>query len=476
MNKENYTILHSSGKTLPEPKKEPRVNKIVIFVVVAVSLLMTTVDTTIVATALETLQHELNTSVNWIGWTITAYSFGFVLMLPLSAKLAVLFGPRKVFVASVSVFTLASLLCGLSGGIELLIILRVIQALGAAGITPSVTAIIVDHFGAARDRAVGLFGSIFPIGVMIGPVFGGLIVTYWTWPWIFFVNVPLGLMVIVMSLIYIPKDKKPVLQPQSSMDTKGMIWLGMGLLAAMFALTYLGEENTRILSPEFAGLLALTSIGFTGFIRHINRKKQPFIKPVFVYGKAFGSVNFINLLYTGLTQGVIALVPLYAANRYGINALNASVLLISQGIASVILSTLMSVRLRKTGYRLPLYVGSMMIITGTALLSFAPFFPIYPYYWMMLATFIIGCGMGTISPAARNAGLQLVPEESATLAALRSLCIQLGTIICIATATAFIAVAAFPGETQSYFYLGLAAFLLLFIPVVSKVPEHKGSW
>lgn len=456
-------------------QEEPGLNRVVVFIVVAISLLMTTVDTTIVATALDTLQKELHTTVNWIGWVMTAYSFGFVLMLPLSAKLGDIYGSRRIFIGSISLFTMASLGCGFTHQIESLIVLRVVQAIGAAGITPSVTAIIVDHFGSARDRAVSLFGSIFPIGVMIGPIFGGLIVTYWSWPWIFFVNVPLGLLVILMSFIFIPKDTFTK-QARSKMDITGLIWMGLGILSAMFAVAYLGEEETSIGSPFFLLLLLLSSICFGCFIRHINRVSKPFIAPLFVYGKGFGQVNFLNLLYTGMTQGVIALVPLYAANLYGLNAMDASVLLISQGIASVFLSTLVTLLLRRTGYRPPLYVGSVLVILGTILLAFDPVFSITPYYWMMGATFLIGCGMGTISPPARNAGLQLAPKESATIAALRSLCIQLGAIISIAIATAIIASSSHPGETQSYIYLGVAVFFALMIPVIRGVPEHKGSW
>src|SRR5699024_12922 len=100
---------------------------------------------------------------------------------------------------------------------------RVIQAVGAAGITPSVTAIIVDHFGSARDRAVSLFGSIFPVGVMLGPIFGGLFVTYWSWRWIFFVNVPIGLVVIVLALKYVPGDvSRKSTGPK--MDFLGLLW------------------------------------------------------------------------------------------------------------------------------------------------------------------------------------------------------------------------------------------------------------
>src|SRR6185437_3163506 len=154
---------------------KPPVSRVVIF--------------TIVATALHALQHGLHTTINWAGWTITAYSFGFVLMLPVSGKFSERYGCRKVFLWSIIAFTLASLGCGLSDNIYVLIAMRAVQAAGGAGFTPSATGIIVERFGDERDRAVGFFGSIFSTGAMVGPIFGGIFVSYWSWRDIFFVNV-----------------------------------------------------------------------------------------------------------------------------------------------------------------------------------------------------------------------------------------------------------------------------------------------
>jgi len=127
-------------------------------------------DSTIVATALYSLHRGLQTSINWAEWTITAYSFGFVLMLPLSDKLSERYGRRRVVLGSVVAFTTASLFCGLATNIYMLIALRALQAAGGAGFTPSATWIVVDHFGPVRDRAVSLFGSIFPVAAMTGPI------------------------------------------------------------------------------------------------------------------------------------------------------------------------------------------------------------------------------------------------------------------------------------------------------------------
>lgn len=466
----NNTSKNAEGtQTLP-------IRKGLVFTIVALALLMTTVDSTIVATALETLQKDLNTTINWAGWILTAYSFGLVLMLPISAKLSMHFGHRRIFLLSVIVFTLASICCGLSSNIFVIIVFRIIQAIGGAGITPSATGIVVDYFGHSRDRAVSFFGSIFPAGAMIGPIFGGLFVTYWTWRGIFFINAPIGIVIILLCLRFIPHDPPTKGKQRSNMDFIGLIWLAFGLLAPMLIASYLGEEDSRLLSYKFIGLLIIGIIAMIGFFRHIAHVKQPFVDPRFIHGKGFGAVNLLNIIYSGGVIGAISLVPLYAINRYDISALNSGTLLIAEGIASVALSTIVTLLLRRTGYRLPLYIGCSTMIIGLALLSMDPLFNMSPYIWLAASSFFIGIGIGTNSPPARNAGLQLAPENSATIAALRTLCIQLGIIITIAVATAIIAGTKSPHNTQAYIYIFMALWLILYLPLISKIPEHRGAW
>ncbi|MGH7000339.1 MAG: MFS transporter, partial [Stellaceae bacterium] len=272
-----------------------------VFTIVALALLMMAIDSTIVATALHSLQHGLHTSVNWAGWTLTAYSFGFVLMLPVSGRLSVWYGRRRVFLGSVIAFTAASLCCGLADNIYVLIALRAMQAAGGAGFTPSATGIIVDHFGDARDRAISLFGSIFSIGGMIGPIFGGLFVSYWTWRGVFFVNVPIGVAIIVLTLRYVPRDRPGARDIRQRIDTGGMALLGCGLLAGMLAAAYIGEKNAHAWSPAFVALLFIAIVALWMFFRHIDRSAHPFITPRLIHGPGFGPVNLINGLYGGIT-------------------------------------------------------------------------------------------------------------------------------------------------------------------------------
>ncbi len=448
----------------------------VVFAIVALALLMMSIDSTIVATALHSLRRGLHTSIGWAGWTITAYSLGFVVMLPISGRLSELYGCRNVFLGSIIAFTVASLCCGLADNIHVLIALRALQAVGGAGFTPSATKIIIDNFGRARDRAVGLFGSIFSVGAMVGPVFGGLFVTYSSWRGIFLVNVPIGLTVILLALRYAPADRPRSAGARPRVDAFGIALLGSGLLFGMFAISYLGETAAHAWSPWPAIPFVIAIFALWMFFRHIHRSAHPFIAPRLISGPGFGAVNLLNAVYGGVTSGVIALVPLYAINRYGISALDSSGLLVAQAAAAIILSVASAFALRQTGYRMPLYAGGAVMVVGMLMLAFSPVKPVTPYIWLSCSTFLIGVGRGANNPASRNAGLQLAPESSSTLAALRTMCMQIGTILTVTVDTATLASSNDPGQVQALLFALAAALVLAATPLIARIPEHSGSW
>ena len=461
----------------PHDTGTPTINRALAFATVGLALLMMSVDSTIVATALHALQRGLHTSINWVGWTITAYSFGFVLMLPITGRLSERYGRRRVFRVSVVVFTSASLCCALAQDIYMLIVLRALQAAGGAGFTPSATGIVVDYFGDMRDRAVSLFGSIFPVGAMIGPIFGGLFVRYWSWRGVFFVNVPIGIAILLMALRHIPRDPPHARDTAARMDVAGMLLLGVGLLAGMLAASCLGERHTTVAAPLFVAPLAVAAACITLFFRHIHRRTEPFLAPQLVHGSDFGAVNLFNMLVGGITLGSVALVPLYAANRYGLDALSAGTLLVAEGAAAIVMTLTSAFALRRTGHRPLLYAGGTVIVCGMLLLASHPLAGISPYAWLAGATLLIGAGYGTTNPASRNAGLQLAPQRSSTIAALRTMCLQVGSISTVSVATAIIASASAPGSVQSRCYTVAALVVLAaMMLIVRRVPEHRGSW
>src|SRR6201995_3691477 len=218
---------------------------------------MVSVDQTIVATALTAIQRELHTQINWSSWTITIYSLGQVVAMPMAGKLSDMFGRKRVFLIAVMVFPVASLCCGFAGNIYLLIIFRGIQALGGGAFMPSATGIVADHFGAQRDRAVGMFTSIFPIGGIVGPIIGGIFVSYWSWRGIFLVNVPIGVALIGLVIKFIPASSERV---SRRIDVRGIIILTVLILSAMFGITYLGTGQATLYSPVFLGCEAVALV------------------------------------------------------------------------------------------------------------------------------------------------------------------------------------------------------------------------
>src|SRR3979411_611299 len=144
-----------------------------VFAIVSMALFMSSVDQTIVATALPAIQHDLHSQINWSGWTITIYALGLVLTMPVAGKISDLFGRKKVFLTSAVVFTVASLACGFSANLFMLVALRAVQEIGGGAFMPSATGIVSDHFGRDRDRALGMFTSILRIGGVVRGVLRG---------------------------------------------------------------------------------------------------------------------------------------------------------------------------------------------------------------------------------------------------------------------------------------------------------------
>lgn len=448
---------------------DPLPRRHVVFAVVALGLFMASVDQTIVATALNAIQTDLDAELTWSGWTITVYSLGQIIAMPLAGKLGDHFGRKRVFLVAVVVFTVASLACGFANNIYVLVALRAVQALGGGAFMPSATGIVADHYGRQRDRAVGMFTSIFPIGGILGPILGGVFVTYSSWRMIFWVNVPMGVILLVLGWRLI---KETTREPANPIDVRGLVLLATLMLSAMYGLTNLddGLASPWFLVPE------LVAVG-TGcfFVRHTLRARAPFIPLRLLTGKGFAATNVLNLLFGGAAIGFGALVPLYAEDRFGLDALAAGTLLTVRGAGVICLAALAVLVLRRLGCRLPMVVGFVLMVAGFVLMALPP--PgVSGYLWLMMAAGVTGLGMGVSVPAANNAGLQLAPDQIASIAGLRGMFRQSGSIIAVSVMTAIAANSANPAMAQAHGFVVLAVLMLVALPLVFTIPDHRGNW
>jgi EmrB/QacA subfamily drug resistance transporter len=464
-------IAHAEHEFQPAAA-EPAPRRYLVFAVVSLALMMSSVDQTIVATALRAIQHDLRAQVNWSSWTITIYALGQVLVMPLAGKLGDQYGRKKLFLGAVVLFTGASLCCGFAGNIYLLIVLRAVQAVGGGAFMPSATGIVSEIFGDDRDRAVGLFSSIFPIGGIIGPVLGGLFVTYWSWRGIFLVNVPIGILLLALGATFIPAIP---LRPDRHLDIRGVALLGSTLLAAMLGIAYLGGSNSRVASPAFLAPELIAVVAGIAFVRHTARAKEPFISLRFLTGRGFGVMNLLNFLYGSAVLGFGPLVPLYAQNRYGLGALAAGTLLTARAVGMIAIAGLAVYLLRRTGYRWPMAVGFTLTALGILGTAISPH-GLSPYAWLALATGICGIGMGVSTPSANNATLQLAPEQAAAVAGLRGMFRQAGAITAVSVTAAIVARSTDPGIAQAHVFLVFAAMMAGSLPLMLLVPEHRGRW
>jgi EmrB/QacA subfamily drug resistance transporter len=457
-------------QTVIRPKR--RAPRSLIFGVVSVALFMVSIDQTIVATAFPSIQHELHTRVTWAGWTITTYSLGTVVAMPVAGKLSDQFGRKTIFLGAVVLFTAASLCCGLANSIYLLIVLRGVQAIGGGAFMPSASGIVADQFGPDRDRAIAMFTSILPIGGIVGPVLGGVFVTYWSWRGIFLVNVPIGILLFTLCALLVPRSAR---RARTSVDTRGVALLGIMMLSVMFGFAYLGTGSTsasslQFLAPELTGI----AVGVL-FVRHIRGHADPFIPVRLLYGRGFGVMNFLNLVYGGAVLGIAAVVPLYAEQRYGLRPLAAGTLLTGRAIGMIAIAGIASMMLRKTGARRPIAIGFTLMSVGLVLLATSP--PsVQPYDWLVFATVVTGLGMGVAVPATNNATLQLAPDKVAAIAGLRGMFRQSGSILGLSVTTALVARAGNPAQELSHIFYVYAVLLIAIIPLTLLVPEHRGSW
>ena len=451
---------------------DPQPRRHLVFVVVSIALFMASVDQTIVATALGALQHDLHSTVNWSSWTITIYALGQIIAMPVAGTISDQFGRRKVFIGAIVLFTTASLCCGLADDIRVLVALRAVQALGGGAFMPSATGIVADQFGRDRDRAIGLFTSVFPIGGIVGPVLGGIFVTYWSWRGIFLVNVPVGIALFCLALAFVPGGSK---RAQRHLDVRGIALLGTGLLAVMLAVSYLGSASARPLSLLFIGPLALGVAALALFGRHAARAPDPFVPLRLLAGRGFAVMNVINFVIGSALLGFGALVPLYAEERYRLPTLAAGTLLTARAIGMIAVAAAAAFALRRTGYRLPMIVGLGIASVGLFLMAVSP--PaLGPYGWLTLAAGLTGIGVGFALPASNNATLQRAPENTAAVAGLRGMFRQSGGITGISVIAAVVARSATPGLALGHAFVALAIVLACLVPFVVLVPDYHGQW
>ncbi|MCX5804285.1 MAG: MFS transporter [Proteobacteria bacterium] len=373
---------------------------------------MYSIDSTVVAVAFPNFIKEFNTSVLWAGWTISIYLIAVAMVMPLAGKLSDTFGRKKVFLISLILFTASSLACGLAPNIYTLIACRFLQGIGGASFLPTASGIASDHFPENRERAIGFFTSIFPIGGLIGPNLGGWIVSRYSWRYIFYINLPIGISLIIL-IIMLFKDSRVFSRPH--IDIRGASFISGAILFLMFGLNLVGESFSALSLLSAAVFLALGLSLLLLFFRQEKKETNPIMDLVLLKSKPFLAANLLNMFVGAGVFGIFAFIPLYATSVHKLSTLMSGMILTPRSLGIIPASAIVSFLLKRWGYRWPMVLGLGIISFTTVLLGQSQLWRVMGIQLgsaeiLSLLILVNGIGMGIMFPAANNACIELMPE------------------------------------------------------------------
>ncbi|NUT56461.1 MAG: DHA2 family efflux MFS transporter permease subunit [Thermoleophilia bacterium] len=401
---------------------------------VAFGLFMIMLDNTVVNVALPAIQEDLAADLSQLQWIVTGYALSFAALMLIGGKLADAYGRRLIFVVGIVVFTAASLWCGLADSGELLIAARVIQGVGAALMNPATLSIIAATFPPReRGMAIGIWAGVSALALAIGPLVGGLLTEHLSWHWIFFVNVPVGVVAIAASFLLITESKD---ETHESLDLPGLAASGLGL----FALTYgLIEANGYgWTSARIVGSFVVAVVALVGFVVIERRRRAPMLDLTLFRSGTYAGANLAMLLVALAMFGVFFFVSLYMQNVLGYSAVQAGAAFLPMTLIVILVAPIAGKASDRFGSRWLMTVG--MVLLGVQLLYLSQL-GTDATFWSLLPGFVVG-GLGmsmTMTPTAA-AATRAVPVHkagvgSAVLNAMR----QVGGSVGIALMGAIVA-------------------------------------
>jgi EmrB/QacA subfamily drug resistance transporter len=438
---------------------------------------MYSIDSTVVAVAFPNFIEDFGTNVLWAAWTISIYLIAVTSVMPLMGNLSDGFSRKKVFLISLILFTVSSLACGLAPNIYSLVVFRFFQGVGGASFLPTAAGIVSDQFPENRERAIGLFTSIFPIGGVVGPSLGGWIVSRYSWRYIFYINLPIGIGLAVLILILL-KDSKVLSRPH--IDFVGASYFFGAILFLMLGLNLIAESFS-LSSLLLTIIFLIVSLSFF-FLFFYQEKKDPnpILDMTLLRSKPFLAANLYNMMVGAGVFGTFAFVPLYATSVHRLSTLVSGVILTPRSLGIIPASAITSFLLKRWGYRWPMLLGLSIISLSTILLDSQGLqllrnIGIHSGVAEILAVLIMmsGIGIGIALPASNNACIELMPEKVATITGLRGMFRSVGGAFGISLITLILHSSSTPAHGFRATFLSFGLGLLLTIPLVFLMPTGR---
>ena len=458
---------------------DPETRKWWTLAAVAFGLFMIMLDNTVVNVALPAIQKDLGADLSALEWIVTGYALTFAAVMLTGGKLADLLGRRLIFVIGLAIFTLSSLACGLAGSEEVLIGARIVQGVGAALMNPATLSIISATFPPQqRGMAIGIWAGVSALALAIGPLVGGLLTQHASWHWIFFINIPVGIVAIAASFVLIDETKDT--SEGQRLDLPGLLTSGIGLFSLTYALiegnTY-GWTSARILVA-----FAVAVVMLVGFVLLEQHQKAPMLDLSLFRNSTFAGANAVMLLVALAMFGVFFFVSLYMQNILGYSAVQAGAAFLPMTVLIVLIAPIAGKSSDRFGSRW--LMGAGMTLLAIQLFYFSRL-SVEESYWSILPAMLIGgVGMSLVMTPAAAAAMSGVPVDKAGVgSAVLNSARQVGGSVGIALIGAIVAHVAAGRRTPEAFVDGFSTALVVAslialagaVLAVSTVRTHSRS-
>ncbi len=395
--------------------------------VVVLGAIMAMLDITVVNVALDRLIIEFDTTLDTMQWVTTGYTLALATVIPLSGWAADRFGTKRIYLTAVFLFMAGSALAGTAWSTESLITFRVLQGLGGGMLMPLGMTILTKAAGPERvGRVMAVLGVPMLLGPIIGPILGGWLVDDVSWRWIFFINIPVGLLSLALGARILEKDEP---RPTEKLDVLGLVMLSPGLAALIYGLaqvpSHQGFGHPEVYLPAGIGALLVA-----GFIRHAARTPHALIDLKLFRDRGFSVAAITMVLFVIAFFGAMLMFPLYFQQVRAEGALTAGLLLAPQGIGAMIMMPIAG-QLVDRGHASRLVPFGLLVIIGS-MTVFTQLGADTSYWTICVALFVMGLGMGmTMMPimsiALKTLRPQSVARASTSLNIIQQVAASIGT-------------------------------------------------